>query len=116
MPYGKKFALILAEIILYFLQMLTVEQVKHIAKLARLGLSDAEAEKYSKQLGDILAYVDMLNEVDTKGVGLTSQVTGLENVTRKDKVARFCSKEELLACTELPLQKEQIRVKPVITQ
>ena len=95
--------------------MLSVQQVQHIAKLARLGLGKEEAEKFSKQLSEILAYVELLNEVDTSKVEPTSQVTGLQNVKRKDVVKRFCVKEELLACTQLPLEKDQIKVKPVIT-
>lgn len=95
--------------------MLSTEQVQHIAKLARLGLGKEEGDKFAGQLSEILAYVDMLNEVNTEKVEATSQVTGLENVTREDKVERFCSKEELLACTELPVEKDQIKVKPVIT-
>lgn len=95
--------------------MLTEEQVRHIAKLARLKLADEEVKKFSKQLTDILQYVEQLNEVDTKGVETTSQVTGLQNVTRKDTVKKWCAREELLQCTELPVEKNQIRVKPVIT-
>ena len=95
--------------------MLNGEQVQHMAKLARLGLGREEGEKFARQLSEILAYMEMLNEVNTDKVDPTSQVTGLMNVTRKDKVKRFCKKEELLACTELPLEKDQIRVKPVIT-
>jgi aspartyl-tRNA(Asn)/glutamyl-tRNA(Gln) amidotransferase subunit C len=95
--------------------MLTGEQVKHIAKLARLGITAEESEKYAGQLSDILDYVELLKEIDTSSVEPTSQVTGLKNVTREDKKERFCEKSELLACSELPIEREQIRVKPVIT-
>lgn len=94
---------------------LTPEQVKHIAKLARLGLTDAEVEKFSKQLSGILDYVAVLNEVDAKDVPLTSQVTGLKNVTRKDENKEWVTREELLSTTELPVQADQIKVKPVIS-
>lgn len=96
--------------------MLSNEEVQHIAKLARLGLKKGEVEKFSAQLNDILGYVEQLKEVDTENVAPTSQVTGLENVSRRDKVERFCEKEELLACSELPIERDQIRVKPVITE
>lgn len=96
--------------------MLSNEEVQHIAKLARLGLKDEEVKKFAKQMNDILGYVEQLQQVDTKDVPLTSQVTGLENVSRKDEVERFCEKDELLACTELPVERDQIRVKPVITE
>lgn len=95
--------------------MLSKDEVKDIAKLARLGLDEAQVEKFSKQLSDILEYVELLNEVDTENVPPTSQVTGLMNVTRKDEVEVVCTKDELLACTELPLERGQIKVKPVIT-
>ena len=95
--------------------MLTKDQVKYIAKLARLGLTEAEVEKFAPQLSGILDYFTVLQEVNTDNVEGTSQVTGLQSVTRKDEVKRFSNKEELLACTELPLEREQIKVKPVIT-
>lgn len=63
---------------------ITKEQVEHIAKLARIELSDSEKERMTKQLGDILLYISKLNEIDTTGVEPTAQVTGLENVFRKD--------------------------------
>jgi aspartyl-tRNA(Asn)/glutamyl-tRNA(Gln) amidotransferase subunit C len=58
--------------------------VAHIAKLANLPLKDDEVEKFEKQLAEILTYVEQLNKVDTTDVAQTSQVTGLENVTRED--------------------------------
>lgn len=65
---------------------LTKDEVLHIAKLARLTLTDAELDKYAKQLSGILAYVDKLKEVDVAGVETTAQVTGLDNVWRNDAV------------------------------
>lgn len=95
--------------------MLSEDQVRHVAKLARLALSDEEVKKFSGQLSDVLEYVDMLKEVDVEGVALTSQVTGLENVMQKDEIKPSqASKEELLACTELPVDSEQIRVMKAI--
>jgi len=63
---------------------ITKEEVEHIAKLARIRLSEDEKEKMTSELGAILAYVSKLNEIDTTGVEPTAQVTGLENVFRKD--------------------------------
>jgi aspartyl-tRNA(Asn)/glutamyl-tRNA(Gln) amidotransferase subunit C len=96
--------------------MLSNEEILHIAALARLGLKEGEAERFSRQLNDILRYVEQLKEVDTSDVESTSQVTGLENVSRKDEVERVCEKKELLDCSELPVVRDQIRVKPVITE
>jgi aspartyl-tRNA(Asn)/glutamyl-tRNA(Gln) amidotransferase subunit C len=58
---------------------LTKDQVRHIAKLARLQIADEELEKFAKELTSILGYVDMLGEVDTKSVSHTAQVTGITN-------------------------------------
>ena len=64
---------------------LKIEQVEHIANLARLDLTKEEKEKFSKQLSSILDYVEKLKEVDTTGVEETSQVTGLKNSVRPDE-------------------------------
>lgn len=58
--------------------------VPHIAKLANLTLGKDEERKLEKQLEEILTYVEKLKEVGTSGIEETSQVTGLENVTRED--------------------------------
>ena len=65
---------------------LTKKEVEHIALLARLGLTEAEMEKYAGELSSILDYVEQLKEVDTDGVEPTAQVTGLENVMRADEI------------------------------
>jgi aspartyl-tRNA(Asn)/glutamyl-tRNA(Gln) amidotransferase subunit C len=75
---------------------LTEEEVRHVAKLAKLELGADEIEKFQKQLSEILDYVALLNEVETGKVEPTSQVTGLENVFRKDKVEKSLSQEEAL--------------------
>lgn len=64
---------------------LTSEEVKHIARLASLNLSEEEVKKYQKELSETLDYIENLNEVDTKNTEPTSQVTGLKNVTREDE-------------------------------
>jgi aspartyl-tRNA(Asn)/glutamyl-tRNA(Gln) amidotransferase subunit C len=94
---------------------LTPEQVRHIAKLARLDLKDDEVSRYSSQLTNILTYIEILNEVKTDGVAPTSQVTGLQNVTRPDVACEWVIRDELLGCTTLPVEQNQIRVKPVIS-
>lgn len=63
---------------------LSKEQIDHLAKLARIGLTDEEKNKFSSQLTDILEYVEKLQRVETAEIVETSQVTGLENVYRKD--------------------------------
>lgn len=76
---------------------LTKSEVKHIAKLANLKLSEKEVKKFSSQLSETLDYVDILNKLDTKGIEPTSQVTGLENVTRDDKPKPSLGQKEILS-------------------
>ena len=79
---------------------LTKAEVKHIAKLAQLDLTEKEIKKFQKQLSEILDYIGILNELDTKKVKPTSQVTGLENVFREDKPTPSLSQEEVLSGTK----------------
>ena len=74
--------------------------VSHVAKLANLKLTPEEKEKFERQLSSILDYIEQLNKVDTKGVEPTSQVTGLENVTRRDEPSPSLSQEEVLKNTK----------------
>lgn len=60
--------------------------VKHVARLANLPLSDELAKKLQKDLDATLKLVDELAELDLNGLEPTSQVTGLINVTREDKI------------------------------
>jgi aspartyl-tRNA(Asn)/glutamyl-tRNA(Gln) amidotransferase subunit C len=77
--------------------MLTIDEVRHVAQLAKLTLSDEELVKFQTQLSAILDYVRQLQAVDTTGVEETSQVTGLENVLRDDVVVENLSNEEALS-------------------
>ncbi len=97
--------------------MLSDETVRHVAKLAKVALSDDEVKTFSKQLGDVLDYMEILKEVDTDNVELTNQVTGLSNVMGKDEVAEKAeSREELLNCSELDVDSGQIRVPKTINK
>ena len=77
--------------------MITVKDVEHVAKLARLELTDEEKELYTKQLGDVLKYVDQMNEVDTSNVKPMCQVIDFVNVMREDEVIHDISREDLMA-------------------
>ena len=70
--------------------------VGHIAHLARLALSDPEKETFAAQLGDILSYVEKLNELDTSGIEPTSHVVTIGNVVREDKVSASLAQDEAL--------------------
>jgi len=91
--------------------MIDEKQVRHVAKLARIALTDEEVKKFSGQLSKVFGYMEILKEVDTKNVAETSQVTGLNDVFEKDELQRSQSdSEDLLKCTELPLDSNQVRV------
>ena len=76
---------------------LSDEQVRHIAWLARLGLSDEEVEKFSLQLSNILENVEILQQVDTANVPPATHTIPLQNVLRKDAVAKSYSQSEVLS-------------------
>ena len=73
------------------------EEVLYVANLARLEISAVEIEKLTGQIGEILAYVDQLNQVDTTGVSGTSHAVPLTNAFRKDVVQPHLAREDVLA-------------------
>ena len=73
------------------------KDVKHIADLARLPLSEEEVQKFKGQLSSTLEYIEQLNQVDTSKVTFPPQITGLENVWREDEVKPSLSQEEALS-------------------
>lgn len=75
---------------------LTEEEVKKIAALCRIDLSEDEVKKFQKELSLVLDYVSELNKVDTTGVEEISQVTGLANVLRADKENISEIREEII--------------------
>lgn len=81
---------------------LTKDEVLHVAKLAQLKLSDSEVKKFLPQLSSVVDFIGQLNEVDTKGVEPTAQVTGLTNVFREDLVdpSNILSNEAALGGTD----------------
>ena len=76
---------------------LSYKQVRHIAWLARLGLSEEEVEKFSLQLSNILENFEILKEVDTADVPPATHTIPLQNVFRKDDVAESYSQAEILS-------------------
>jgi aspartyl-tRNA(Asn)/glutamyl-tRNA(Gln) amidotransferase subunit C len=58
--------------------------MRHVARLARLALSDAEIDTFGPQLANLLTFVDQLRELDTDGVPATAQVVPSRNVERRD--------------------------------
>lgn len=74
--------------------------VPHVAKLANLKISETQIKTFEKQLEKILDYIDKLKEANTSKVEETSQVTGLESVTRNDETSPSLSQEEALSNTK----------------
>lgn len=76
--------------------MISVKDVEHVAKLARLELTEEEKVKFAGQLGDVLKYVEQMNEVDTSSVKPMAHAMDFVNVMREDTVKYEQTKEELL--------------------
>jgi aspartyl-tRNA(Asn)/glutamyl-tRNA(Gln) amidotransferase subunit C len=76
--------------------MIDREQVLHVARLARLKLSDDEVERMAGELSGILEHVERISELDLDGVEPTSHVIGLENVLRPDEPRPSWDREEML--------------------
>lgn len=72
------------------------DEVKHVAHLARLAITEEEADTFTKQLDDIITYAEQLNELDTEGVEPTTHVLDLKNVLRKDEPKKWIEKEDVL--------------------
>lgn len=73
------------------------QQVRKVAKLARLELSEAEIEEFTGQLGAILEYVEKMNELDTAGVEPLAHCLPIANVFRADDVRESLGTEKTLA-------------------
>ena len=76
---------------------LSREEVLHIARLARLGLTEAELEKFREQLSNILENFEILRQVDTTDVPPTAQSIALHNVMREDEITPSLPPSDILA-------------------
>jgi aspartyl-tRNA(Asn)/glutamyl-tRNA(Gln) amidotransferase subunit C len=76
---------------------ITKEEVVYVAHLARLEFSEAEKEKFTSQLNNILMYMDKLNQVDTTGIAPMSHAIALTNAFRQDVVLKSLDQEQALA-------------------
>ena len=77
--------------------MITVKDVQHVAKLARLSLTEDECTQFTEQLDKIIGYFDELNAVDTTGVEPMSHPIPVVNVLREDEVVPSAGREKLMA-------------------
>jgi aspartyl-tRNA(Asn)/glutamyl-tRNA(Gln) amidotransferase subunit C len=92
---------------------LTLEEVEHIANLARLNLTDGEKARYREQLSDILDYATRLQAVDTSAIPPTSSVLPARSVLRADEPHPGLSLEDALRNAP-ETEKKQFRVPPVL--
>lgn len=74
----------------------TINDVEHIARLAKLSFSDEEKAKFTEQFNEILSFMEKLNELDTSNVEPLSHVIELNNVLREDVVKPSLPTEEAL--------------------
>ena len=75
---------------------ISIEEVKHIAKLSRLNLSEEELQKYSTQLSSIVDMANEISSLDTENVKPTAHILENVNVFRKDEVSPSYDREEIL--------------------
>lgn len=75
---------------------LSKEEVKHVAHLARLAITEEEAEKFALQLGAITEFAEQLKELDTTNVEPTTHVLPLVNVLREDVASKGLDRETMM--------------------
>lgn len=93
---------------------ISIEDVRYIAGLAKIAVTDDEAVKLQSELGTILGYVQQLDSLDTQGIEPTYQVTGLTNVDRKDVVIDYGVSQQALLSNAPHVQDNQIKVPKVL--
>lgn len=94
--------------------MLSKEETEHIAKLARLGLSESEVAKYQKDLSAILGYIDKLKEADVEGVKPFTHSIDVSNVLRKDAKTERTAEELAKLRSQMPQTKDgYLKVKSI---
>lgn len=94
---------------------LTQEEVRHIALLARLGLSPQEVERMREQLSSILEHFQVLQELDTSGVPPTAYTVPLHSVFREDQPSPSFPTEDILANAPRP-EEGYFRVQAVLEE
>ena len=95
--------------------MLTKEEIINVARLARIGVNDADVEKYQHDLSDILDYFKKLEELDVSGVEPIGHITGMQNKFRNDEQADFGKLGRESIMKNAPeVKDEYIKVKSVL--
>ncbi len=91
---------------------LTEKEVKHVAELARISLTDEELEKFKGQLSTILDFISQLQKLKTDKIKPLSQTTGLKNVFRQDQILPSLPQKDVLA-NAAAVYKGYFKTKPV---
>jgi aspartyl-tRNA(Asn)/glutamyl-tRNA(Gln) amidotransferase subunit C len=93
--------------------LITIKDVEHVAKLARLAISEEEKETFTQQLADIVSYINLLNELDTQNIEPMAHSIPMTNITRDDISENIYNKEEMLAIC--PIEEDGFLRVPRIT-
>lgn len=93
---------------------ISINDVRYIAALSKIAVSDDEAAKLSVELDSILGYVRQLDALDTTGIEPTYQVTGLVNVDRVDEIIEYGVSQQALLQNAPRTQDNQIKVPKVL--
>lgn len=93
---------------------ISAADVKKLAQLSRLRLTEKEISQYQKELSAILSYVEKLQAVDITGLAPTSQVTGLHNVYRPDELLDYQTSPNDLLKNAPAVENHQFKVKRVL--
>ncbi|CAM5217333.1 Aspartyl/glutamyl-tRNA(Asn/Gln) amidotransferase subunit C OS=Ureibacillus acetophenoni OX=614649 GN=gatC PE=3 SV=1 [Ureibacillus acetophenoni] len=92
---------------------LSKEEVKHVAHLARLAITDEDAEKFAEQLGKITYFAEQLSELDTTNVAPTSHVLPIVNVMREDIAVKGLDRDVMMLNVK-EQENGQVKVPPIL--
>ena len=95
-------------------QKITVHDVAHLAQLAKLKFSDAELEKFTGDLDEILKFFGVLEKINTQNTDETSQITGLSNVSRADKVVHSGIENKILDGSPHQIENQSVRLPKIM--
>ena len=94
---------------------ITKDEVKHLAKLSNISLSESEVENLRGDLENIVNYINQLDELDTENVEPTYSVSENQNIWREDEIDNYgVEKEELLALAGENIEAGQVKVPKVL--
>ena len=96
------------------MSVITLDEVKKVAKLSRLKITEEEAQKFSEQLNSILEYASKINELDTDNIQSTSHSIPMKNVLRSDELRQSYPREKMLK--NVPLQENGFYKVPKIIE